>query len=110
MATVRHNIKDVPTYLRETRERLGMSQSNFAQAMGVTAQTVYFWETMKRKPPPLALEWCVTLRTALDYAKEEQLDPSIEWGAILQAGGLGALVGGLLVGLDKIGLGGLLKK
>ena len=46
--------RDYP--VRELRERLGMTQLDFAKTVGVGLTTVARWEQGKAKPTPLAIE------------------------------------------------------
>lgn len=39
------------TTVRETRQRLGLSLSDMAEALGVDRQTVWRWEAGEREPP-----------------------------------------------------------
>jgi DNA-binding transcriptional regulator YiaG len=55
----------LPGLLRSLREKLGLSQEQFAQRLGVTWSTVNRWENGKGKPSPLARE---KLRAALTDA------------------------------------------
>jgi DNA-binding transcriptional regulator YiaG len=55
--------------LKQTRERLGLSQSQLAEALGVTTQTISNWETGQRIPPPF-LD-----RALRDVARELKLNP-----------------------------------
>lgn len=105
----RYGIKDAAQYIRETREITGLSQEDFARALGVSAQAVYFWENRKRTPPPLAVEWCITLRTVLEHAKSSPFANEADWNSVLAMCGLSAVIGGLLAGLSSIGLSGLRK-
>ncbi|PSP14120.1 MAG: transcriptional regulator [Cyanobacteria bacterium SW_11_48_12] len=47
---------DVALLVRETRTRLGLTQTQFAQLLGVSFQTVNRWENGKTKPLPMALK------------------------------------------------------
>lgn len=42
--------------VRETRQRLNLSQVKFAAALGVSFQSVNRWENGRTKPLPLALK------------------------------------------------------
>ncbi|PSF31071.1 transcriptional regulator [Aphanothece hegewaldii CCALA 016] len=41
--------------VRETRSRMGLTQIQFAQQLGVSFQTVNRWENGKTQPLPMAL-------------------------------------------------------
>ncbi len=42
--------------VKETRKRLGLTQLQFAQALGVSFQSVNRWERGKTKPLPIVLK------------------------------------------------------
>ncbi len=42
--------------VKETRKRLGLTQVQFAQALGVSFQSVNRWERSKTKPLPIVLK------------------------------------------------------
>lgn len=42
--------------VRETRQRLGLSQGKFALKLGVSFQSVNRWENRRTKPLPVALK------------------------------------------------------
>ena len=46
------------------RARLGLSQGQFAQLLGISVRTLHNWEQGRRKPPRAA---CVLLRVALRH-------------------------------------------
>lgn len=56
------------TALRKRRERLGLSREEFASLAGVSASTVYNWESGKTKPSGQHLATLVALR---DIGKRE---------------------------------------
>jgi transcriptional regulator with XRE-family HTH domain len=47
---------DTAALVRETRKRLGLTQVQFAQALGVSFQSVNRWERNKTKPLPIVLK------------------------------------------------------
>ncbi len=47
---------DTAELVRETRKRLGLTQVQFAQALGVSFQSVNRWENRKTKPLPIVLK------------------------------------------------------
>lgn len=57
-----------PTALRNRRERLGLSREEFATLAGVSASTVYNWESGRTKPRDEHLAALVALR---DLGKRE---------------------------------------
>lgn len=44
------------TLVRETRQRLGLSQAKFAATLGVSFQSVNRWENGRTKPLPIAVK------------------------------------------------------
>jgi len=47
---------DLASLVRETRQRLELSQTKFAQKLGVSFQSVNRWENGRTKPLPIALK------------------------------------------------------
>ncbi len=43
-------VRFVAKGLRSTRERLGLSQADFGKLVGVSAQSIYNWESEKARP------------------------------------------------------------
>jgi DNA-binding transcriptional regulator YiaG len=56
-------IRFVAKGLKSLRERLGVSQADFARLVGVSGQTVYNWETRKATPRREQLERIAGLRS-----------------------------------------------
>ncbi len=48
-------VQNVPSLVRELRERLGLSQEKLAARLGVSLPTINRWEKGRTKPDPLAL-------------------------------------------------------
>lgn len=46
----------IPVLVKETRKRLGLTQYQFAKALGVSFQSVNRWERGKTKPLPIILK------------------------------------------------------
>lgn len=46
---------NISLLVRETRSRMGLTQTQFAYLLGVSFQTVNRWENGKTKPLPIAL-------------------------------------------------------
>ncbi len=46
----------IPMLVKETRKRLGLTQLQFAQTLGVSFQSVNRWERGKTKPLPIILK------------------------------------------------------
>ena len=51
MATI-----DIPALVKSLRQRLGLTQEQFAHAVGVTFSTVNQWENGRRRPQPFLLK------------------------------------------------------
>ncbi len=51
----------IPVFVKETRKRLGLTQLQFAQALGVSFQSVNRWERGKTKPLPIVLKQIVVM-------------------------------------------------
>ena len=47
---------DIPRFIRELRERTGLTQEKFAARLGVTFPTINRWENGRAKPSPLAMQ------------------------------------------------------
>lgn len=47
---------DIPRFVRNLRERTGLTQEKFAAKLGVTFPTINRWENGRAKPSPLALK------------------------------------------------------
>ena len=47
---------EIATLVRETRQRLGLTQEQFALKLGVSYQSINRWENGRTKPLPLALK------------------------------------------------------
>jgi len=59
-----------PTSLvKELRRRLGLTQEQFAQKIGVTYSTVNNWENGKRTPQPFLLRRLKEMKEELDAVK-----------------------------------------
>ncbi|MBI4027457.1 MAG: helix-turn-helix transcriptional regulator [Verrucomicrobia bacterium] len=61
---------DIPKLIKELRERLGLTQEQFAQKVGVTFSSVNHWENGKRTPQPFLVRHLVEMKDELD---EEQV-------------------------------------
>lgn len=63
-------------YLREIREKLGLSQEGLARLLNVSCATVNRWETGKNKPSPLAMQsieaFCKEKNLCSIYVRGEQ--------------------------------------
>lgn len=63
--------------LREERERLGMSQPNFAAIAGTTKQTLFSWETGKTAPDGFQMAALAAQGVDILYVLTGQRSPSI---------------------------------
>jgi DNA-binding XRE family transcriptional regulator len=48
--------------LRQHRERMGLSQADYAKLLGVSAQSIYNWEREAARPRPLQIERIAAVR------------------------------------------------
>jgi transcriptional regulator with XRE-family HTH domain len=60
------NELDIPNLIKELRERLGLTQEQFAQRVGVTFSSVNHWENGKRTPQPFLVRRLVEMKEELD--------------------------------------------
>ncbi len=60
------NKVDIPALIKTLRKRLGLTQEQFAQRVGVTYSTVNHWENGKRVPLPFLVKRLVEIREELD--------------------------------------------
>ncbi len=58
--------EDIPTLIRELRQRLARTQEQFAQRVGVTYSTVSHGENGKRVPLPLLVKRLVEMKAEWD--------------------------------------------
>jgi len=73
---------DIPALVKELRERLRLTQEQFAQKVGVTYSTVNHWENGKRAPQPFLVRRLLELKEELD----EQNPPAPRHVVARQAG------------------------
>ena len=59
------NDKDIPALVKDLRERLHLTQEQFAQKIGVTYSTVNHWENGKRVPQPFLVRRLLELKGEL---------------------------------------------
>lgn len=57
--------RDIPPFVKRLRERTGLTQEQFAQAVGVTFSTVNQWENGHRRPQPFLLKRLVQMEKEL---------------------------------------------
>ncbi len=55
---------DIPALVKGLRERLGMTQEQFAHEVGVTFSTVNQWENGRRRPQPFLLKRLLEMEAA----------------------------------------------
>ena len=58
--------EDIPALIRELRQRLDLTQEQFAHRVGVTYSTVNHWENGKRVPLPVLVKRLVEMKEELD--------------------------------------------
>ena len=58
--------EDIPALIRELRQRLDLTQEQFAQRVGVTYSTVNHWENGKRVPLPFLVKRLSEMKKDLD--------------------------------------------
>ena len=57
---------NIPKLVKELRERLGLTQEQFAQKVGVTYGSVNHWENGKRRPQPFLVRRLLEMKEELD--------------------------------------------
>jgi putative transcriptional regulator len=57
---------DIPNLVKGLRERLGLTQKQFAHEVGVTFSTVNQWENGRRRPQPFLLKRLREMEAAFD--------------------------------------------
>jgi len=55
---------NIPALVKSLRQRLGLTQEQFAHAVGVTFSTVNQWENGRRRPQPFLLKRLLEMETA----------------------------------------------
>jgi transcriptional regulator with XRE-family HTH domain len=63
--------RDIPVLVKRLRERMGLTQERFAQAVGVTFSTVNQWENGHRRPHPFLLRRLVEMDKETPHKKAE---------------------------------------
>lgn len=63
---------DIPALIKELRERLHLTQEQFAQRVGVTYSTVNHWENGKRTPQPFLVRRLLEMKAELDEKQEQE--------------------------------------
>lgn len=62
---------DIPKLIKELRERLGLTQEQFAQRVGVTFSSVNHWENNKRTPQPFLVRRLVEMKEELGADRKQ---------------------------------------
>ena len=62
---------DIPKLIKDLRERLGLTQEQFAQKVGVTFSSVNHWENNKRTPQPFLLRRLIEMKEELDATQKQ---------------------------------------
>jgi transcriptional regulator with XRE-family HTH domain len=57
---------NIPKLVKELRRRLGLTQEQFAQKVGVTYGSVNHWENGKRRPQPFLIRRLLEIEEELD--------------------------------------------
>lgn len=63
---------DIAALVKELRNRLGLTQEQFAREVGVTYSTVNNWENAKRIPQPYLLQRLLQMKKGLDEERGEK--------------------------------------
>ncbi|HEY9072817.1 MAG TPA: helix-turn-helix domain-containing protein [Desulfobaccales bacterium] len=64
---------NIPKLVKSLRERLGLTQEQFAHEVGVTFSTVNQWENGRRRPQPFVLKRLLEMETALGQTPANRL-------------------------------------
>jgi DNA-binding transcriptional regulator YiaG len=71
MVPITDTDRDIPALVKELRDRLHMTQEQFAQKVGVTYSTVNHWENGRRTPQPFLVRRLLELKEELDTGKRK---------------------------------------
>ena len=63
--------ENIPALIKELRQRLDLTQEQFAQHVGVTYSTVNHWENGKRIPQPFLVKRLLELKEELDAQNKQ---------------------------------------
>lgn len=63
---------DIPPLVKRLRERMNLTQEQFAQAVGVTFSTVNQWENGRRRPQPFLLKRLIEMEAELSQNKKNE--------------------------------------
>lgn len=61
--------KDITTLIKQLRQKLSLTQEQFAQKVGVTYSTVNHWENGKRTPHPYLIQRLLEIKKELPEGK-----------------------------------------
>ena len=64
----------VPALIKELRQRLALTQEQFAQRVGVTYRTVNHWENGKRVPLPFHVKRLLEMKSDLDEEERRRVE------------------------------------
>ena len=82
------NINNIPCLIKHHRERLGLTQEQFAHKVGVTFSTVKQWENGRRRPRTFLLKRLLEMEAALGegsagrLTKEEAKTFKRKWAVV----------------------------
>ena len=65
--------KDITTLIKQLRQKLSLTQEQFAQKVGVTYSTVNHWENGKRTPHPYLIQRLLEIKKELPEGKGKEL-------------------------------------
>ena len=60
---------DIPELIKDLRNRLELTQEQFAQKVGVTYSTINHWENGKRIPQPFLMRRLLEIKEELDTSE-----------------------------------------
>lgn len=63
---------NIPGLVKRLRERMGLTQEQFAREVGVTFSTVNQWENGRRRPQPFLLKRLVEMEESLVGRQERK--------------------------------------
>lgn len=72
---------DIAVLVKQTRQRLGLSQTEFANRLGVSFHSVNRWENRQVRPLPLALKQIEALLHQMGEQGEDLLTEYFQPGA-----------------------------
>jgi len=67
---------DIARLVKDLRERMKLTQEQFAQKVGTTYSTVNHWENGKRMPQPFFVRRLLELKDELDRGLDQKSNPS----------------------------------